>query len=54
MEAVVGALVNDLADFPREVVVVLDDYHVIDSESNHRIVTFGRKRKEKRDRDRSD
>jgi LuxR family maltose regulon positive regulatory protein len=40
MEAVLGALINELADLPREVGVVLDDYHVIDSENVHRIVTF--------------
>jgi LuxR family transcriptional regulator, maltose regulon positive regulatory protein len=40
MEAVLGAFVNELADLPGEVGVVLDDYHVIDSESVHRIVSF--------------
>jgi LuxR family maltose regulon positive regulatory protein len=40
MEAVLGAFVNELADLPGEVGVVLDDYHVIDSQSVHRIVTF--------------
>src|SRR5829696_5273373 len=40
MEAVLGAFVNELADLPGEVAVVLDDYHVIDSESVHRIVSF--------------
>src|SRR5215207_1567059 len=40
MEAVLGALINELADLPVEVVVVLDDYHVIDSEGVHRIVSF--------------
>ena len=45
MEAVLGALINELTDLPGEVAVVLDDYHVIDSESVHGIVTFGRKRK---------
>src|ERR671910_602329 len=40
MEAVLGAFVNELADLPGEVGVVLDDYHVIDSENVHRIVTF--------------
>src|ERR671916_2989164 len=40
MEAVLGALVNELADLPGEVAVVLDDYHVIDSQSVHRIVSF--------------
>ena len=40
MEAVLGAFVNELADLPGEVAVVLDDYHVIDSESAHRTVSF--------------
>src|SRR5829696_2839047 len=40
MEAVLGACVHGLADVPGEVTVVLDDYHVIDSESVHRIVCF--------------
>jgi ATP/maltotriose-dependent transcriptional regulator MalT len=40
MEAVLGAFVNELADLPGEVGVVLDDYHVIDSASVHRIVSF--------------
>src|SRR5215207_9353584 len=40
MEAVLGALVNELDDLPGEIAVVLDDYHVIDSERVHRIVSF--------------
>jgi LuxR family maltose regulon positive regulatory protein len=40
MEAVLGAFVNELLDLPGEIAVVLDDYHVIDSESVHRIVAF--------------
>src|SRR5829696_7299374 len=44
MEAVLGALVNELATLPGEVAVVLDDYHTIDSESVHRVVTFLLKR----------
>jgi LuxR family transcriptional regulator, maltose regulon positive regulatory protein len=40
MEAVLGALINELADLSGEVAVVLDDYHVIDSDSVHRIVTL--------------
>src|ERR671914_19768 len=44
MEAVLGAFVNELADLPGEVAVVLDDYHTIDSESVHRVVTFLLKR----------
>src|SRR5918999_5397714 len=44
MEAVLGAFVNELAHLPGEVAVVLDDYHLIDSESVHRIVSFLLKR----------
>src|SRR5215213_6723500 len=40
MEAVLGAFVNELADLPGGLAVVLDDYHVIDSESVHRMVSF--------------
>src|ERR687895_1218887 len=40
MEAVLGALINELADLLGEVAVVLDDYHVIDSENVHWIVIF--------------
>src|SRR5918999_1330826 len=40
MEAVLGAFVNELVDLVGEIAVVLDDYHVIDSESVHRIVSF--------------
>jgi LuxR family maltose regulon positive regulatory protein len=40
MEAVLSTLVNELAALPGEVAVVLDDYHQIDSESVHRIVSF--------------
>lgn len=40
MEAVLGALVNELAELPVEITIILDDYHVIDSESVHRIVSF--------------
>src|SRR5215213_3556394 len=40
MEAVLGTLINELADLPGEVDIILDDYHVIDSESVHRIVSF--------------
>jgi LuxR family transcriptional regulator, maltose regulon positive regulatory protein len=40
MEAVLGALINELADLPGEVGVVLDDYHVIDSEAVHEVVSF--------------
>ena len=40
MEGVLGAFVNELDDLPGEVAVVLDDYHIIDSESVHQIVSF--------------
>jgi LuxR family transcriptional regulator, maltose regulon positive regulatory protein len=40
MEAVLGAFVNELADLPGEVGVVLDDYHLIDSEGVHGMVSF--------------
>ena len=40
MEAVLGAFINELADLPGEVAIVLDDYHVIDSEHVHEIVAF--------------
>src|SRR5687768_8667793 len=40
MEAVLGAFVNELADLPGEAGVVLDDYHVIDSEAVHGAVSF--------------
>ncbi|WP_233517572.1 LuxR C-terminal-related transcriptional regulator [Geodermatophilus marinus] len=34
-EAAVATLVNELADLPRELVLVLDDYHVVDSPQVH-------------------
>jgi LuxR family maltose regulon positive regulatory protein len=40
VEAVMGALVNDLADLPREVMIVLDDYHVVDSGPIHEAVSL--------------
>jgi LuxR family maltose regulon positive regulatory protein len=40
MEAVLGALVNEIADLSCELDLILDDYHLIDSEGVHRIVTF--------------
>jgi LuxR family maltose regulon positive regulatory protein len=40
MEAVLGDLINELADLAGEVAVVLDDYHAIDSENVHWIVSF--------------
>ncbi len=40
VEAVVGALVNELAGVPQEIFVILDDYHLIDSEPVHQAVSF--------------
>ncbi len=40
MEAVLGTLINELVDLPGKVAIILDDYHAIDSESVHRIVSF--------------
>src|SRR5215204_1391291 len=40
MEAVLSTLINELAALPGEVTVVLDDYHAIDSEGVHMIVSF--------------
>jgi len=40
MEAVLSTLINELAALPGEVAVILDDYHLIDSENVHGIVSF--------------
>jgi LuxR family transcriptional regulator, maltose regulon positive regulatory protein len=40
VEAVMRILVNNLANAHREVVMVLDDYHVVDSEPVHQAVSF--------------
>ncbi len=40
VEAVVGALANEMHGVPREVVVVLDDYHVIGAQPVHDAVSF--------------
>jgi LuxR family transcriptional regulator, maltose regulon positive regulatory protein len=40
VEAVVGALINELADVRHEVTMVLDDYHVIHSEPVHETTSF--------------
>jgi ATP/maltotriose-dependent transcriptional regulator MalT len=40
VEAVVGALINDLADVRHEVTMVLDDYHVIHSGPVHEATSF--------------
>ncbi len=40
VEAVMGALINDLAEVPHEITVVLDDYHLIHSDPVHEAVSF--------------
>ncbi|HZB10745.1 MAG TPA: LuxR C-terminal-related transcriptional regulator, partial [Rubrobacter sp.] len=40
VEALTGALINELADIPANLAIVLDDYHLIDSDQVHGIVTF--------------
>jgi LuxR family transcriptional regulator, maltose regulon positive regulatory protein len=40
IEALMGGLVNDLAEVAHEITVVLDDYHLIDSERVHEAVSF--------------
>src|SRR5215211_8632822 len=40
IEALTGALINELADFPGTLAIVLDDYHLIDSDQVHGIVSF--------------
>ena len=40
MEAVLGAFVNELVDLSGEIDVILDDYHMIDSEAVHGVVSF--------------
>ena len=40
VSAVVASLLNDLADAPTEVVLVLDDYHVIEAPEVHAAVAF--------------
>ena len=40
IEALTGALINDMATLPGGLDLILDDYHLIDSESVHRIVSF--------------
>src|SRR5215207_247163 len=40
VEAVVASLINELADLSREIVIVFDDYHLIDSEPVHEAVSF--------------
>jgi LuxR family maltose regulon positive regulatory protein len=40
IEAITAALINDLAALPGELTLVLDDYHVIDSEAVHGVLSF--------------
>jgi LuxR family maltose regulon positive regulatory protein len=40
IEALMGGLVNDLAEVAHEITLVLDDYHLIDSERVHEAVSF--------------
>lgn len=40
IEAIAAALVNELAALPEELTLVLDDYHVIDSEPVHGVVSL--------------
>jgi len=40
IEAITAALINELAALPEEPTIILDDYHVIDSEPVHGILSF--------------
>ncbi|MDQ1373328.1 MAG: hypothetical protein QOJ09_666 [Actinomycetota bacterium] len=40
IDAAVGALLNDLQGVPHEIVLVLDDYHVIDAQGIHDAMAF--------------
>ena len=40
VEALTSALINELADLPDNLAIVLDDYHLIDSDHVHGIVSF--------------
>ena len=40
VEAVLTTLLNEIADLPGHVVLVLDDYHVIESQTIDRVLTF--------------
>jgi LuxR family transcriptional regulator, maltose regulon positive regulatory protein len=40
VEASTGALINELADIPANLAIVLDDYHLIDSDHVHGMVSF--------------
>jgi LuxR family maltose regulon positive regulatory protein len=40
IEALAGSLVNEMATIPGELAVILDDYHVVDAQTVHGIVSF--------------
>ncbi len=40
LESVLTFLINEIASIPQEFVLVLDDYHVIESEAVHGVVSF--------------
>src|SRR5438132_1091009 len=40
MEAVLGALVNGAAEQARDIILILDDYHLIEAASIHRMLAF--------------
>jgi LuxR family maltose regulon positive regulatory protein len=40
VEVTVGTLINELADLPHEIAMVLDDYHLIGSQAVHEAVSF--------------
>jgi LuxR family maltose regulon positive regulatory protein len=40
IEVIMVALINELTALPGELAIVLDDYHVIDSEPVHEVLTF--------------
>jgi len=40
LEAVLSALVNALTAYAQDIVLVLDDYHLIETEAIHRLLTF--------------
>ena len=40
IETITAALINELAALPEEPTLILDDYHVIDSEPVHRILSY--------------
>jgi ATP/maltotriose-dependent transcriptional regulator MalT len=40
IEAITAALINELAALPQELTLILDDYHLIDSEPVHGVISF--------------